>query len=34
LLQGIATSIVDNLAWANLVDRERNSGDKRVIDIV
>ena len=32
--QGTITSIVDRLARAGLADRERNAGDKRVIEVV
>ncbi|WP_430401337.1 MarR family winged helix-turn-helix transcriptional regulator [Hyphomonas sp.] len=34
LSQGTITSIVDRLARAGLVDRERNAEDKRVIEVV
>ena len=34
LSQGTITSIVDRLARAGLVDRERNAHDKRVIEVV
>lgn len=34
LSQGTITSIVDRLARAGLVDRERNAADKRVIEVV